>query len=173
MLMIQHTLLAALVGLAGAENAALRPPTNLPAQAHLELGAAFDAAMQRSAPEYQLQATPPARGSEWIYKRWVSGSSTVSARYLELDSVAAVTKKLRAAVSVISIPSKNIDGVGDEAYIVAPYSPSGERHIWFRQGVVVVGVTAPWEDGVRRFAALFAEEIARDLAGRGGGDRGR
>jgi hypothetical protein len=65
----------------------------------------------------------------------------------------------------ISVPTTKIDGIGDEAFIVAP-SPTGDRKLSFRRGPVVLQVEALDEQSTVRFARLFVAAVHRSVEAR-------
>jgi hypothetical protein len=127
-----------------------------------EFDRALEMAMQRAAPDSRLESQPvAARGRSDVYKRWTSDGRRVSVRYFVRTSSESAAQLLQMRLSVLPIPTKKIDGFGDEAYLLAPSNPDGERTIWFRKGVVILEVAANGEDGARRFAALFGDAVSQ------------
>ena len=131
---------------------------------------ALEMAMQRAAPDFRLESQPvaarggsdvAAHGRTSVYKRWTSDGSQVSVRYFVRTSGESAAQLLQMRVSGLSIATKKIDGFGDEAYLLAPSNPNGERSIWFRKGVVVLEVEANGEEGARQFAALFGDAVSQ------------
>ena len=105
-------------------------------------------------------------GQPYGYRRWTRGAERVSITYYIEESGDEAREFLRRHVAALSIPSRKIEGFGNEAYLVAPSSPQGDRSILFRVGRIVVEVDAPGEDGARYFAKVFLPEVVkRDAIG--------
>jgi hypothetical protein len=122
---------------------------------------ALQSAMQRAAPDFRMQPPVKESGGSSGYIRWTSNGANVSVRYFVRESPESAAGLLQKRASSLSIPTKRIDGFGDEAYLLAPSNPSGERKIWFRKGAAIFEVGALGEANTRRFAALFDEAIGR------------
>jgi hypothetical protein len=130
-----------------------------------EFDRAFETAMQRAAPDFRLEPQAlTARGRSDVYKRWTSDGTRVSVRYFVRASAESASELLQTRLAALPIPTKKIDGFGEEAYLLAPSNPDGERRIWFRRGAVVVEVAASGEDGARRFAAVFSDAVSQPRA---------
>jgi len=127
-----------------------------------ELDRALETAMRRAAPDFRLESqAPAARGRSDVYKRWTSDSTRVSVHYFVRPSSESAAELLQTRLATLPISTKKIDGFGDEAYLLAPSNPDGERRIWFRTGAVVVEVGANGEDGARRFAAVVGDAVSQ------------
>jgi hypothetical protein len=121
--------------------------------------------MQRAAPDFRsVPQTVSRRPRTQFYKRWTSNGSSVSVWYVVTESADSAAKSLRDEASALPIPTRKIDGFGDEAYLLAPSNPNGERSIWIRKGAVILAVYAPGEHGARHFADLFGGVVDRVLS---------
>lgn len=134
-------------------------------QPQREFDRAFETAMERTAPDFHLQRRQDLRehGQREVFTSWTSDRAQVSLRYFVLESADTAAQLLQKRSSFLPIPTVRVEGFGDEAYLLAPSNPKGDRKIWFRHGAVVVEVTAPGEAGARRFARLFDDVLSRDL----------
>jgi hypothetical protein len=93
-----------------------------------------------------------------VLNSWKEKDREVSASFIEYESEAVAATKLEMAKVVIPVGlPKQIDGIGDEAYIWANYS-GGRSTIQFRKGTVVVSVNAP-ADEAEKFAKHVADAI--------------
>ena len=132
---------------------------------------ALQAAMQRASPDFRMQQPVMEGGGDSVYIRWISDGARVSVWYFVRESAESAAQTLQERLSSLPIPNQRIDGFGDEAYLLAPSNPSGERKISFRKGATIFEVGAPGEANARRFAALFDEAVGRSTAGRGSNSR--
>jgi len=116
---------------------------------------AFDAAIEAAAPRFRpYPPAPSVRPREYGYREWRTDGATVSVRYFLRESPNAASKLLRERMLMLSVPTTPIGGYGEESYLVAPGRTT--CRLWFRHGAVMVEVTAPELDTLRRVATLFA-----------------
>ena len=127
------------------------------------LGQRFRAAMQAAAPKAALQTSrrrEQPRHEEFF--RWEDQGQLISVRYYESDSTQAA-KELMEDLLRLPIPTRRMEGFGNDAHVVAPSSPHGERKIIFRRSRVVVIVEAVGEENAQRFAGIFDEAVSRAI----------
>jgi hypothetical protein len=139
------------------------------AQTDARIDRQLEEAMTRGAPEWRSDKVPddPARPSG--YRAWSREGRHVSVSYYILATGNDAAEFLRRQMAALSIPSRPIDGLASEAYIVAPSNPNGERVIHLRVGRIVAIVRAPGEDNTRYFTRLFIPELVK----RANSDTGR
>ena len=125
------------------------------------------AVMQKAFPNARVEPTPlaprPYREYEQLQWRY-SDEGTVRIRFFVRETVADAKKLLSSRVRGSAIGANQIDGFGDEAYLVAAYSPLGIQRLHFRRGNVVAEVVVTGAEDVRRFAALFVAEVGKLIA---------
>ena len=121
--------------------------------------AAFDAVMKAQAPEFRPQPRRPVlRPREGGYRQWTTSDAAVSVHYFVSESPESASKLLRERLLRIMVGFRKVSGYGDESYLVA----QGVRDpgLWFRQGAVIVEVSAPNVGALQRFAKLFGDVVA-------------
>jgi hypothetical protein len=120
----------------------------------------LEAVVERTVPGAQLETMPvPARRS-YEARQWNSPAGRFSVKMYIKESVEAAELAF-ARMRHRPAPSVRVKGYGDDAYLFQHYSPFDERLILFRQGRLLLEVSAIGDENVRRLAALFAAEARK------------
>ena len=123
----------------------------------------FDDIVVAAVPGARAEPIPSLPGE--TRRRWhLANGERLEVRYWIRGSPPEAAQFTRQLVSAIPVPNSRIDGIGEEAYLLAPVGIRFERLLIFRRGRVVVETRIPDEQAVKRFAALFAKEVARAIA---------
>jgi hypothetical protein len=136
----------------------------LNAQSNDPLGARFEAAIRRTVPQSRPQEARVPSIRNYEMRRWLADDHEINLRYFVTGSVQSADQLFRFLIEVSEVPTVRVSGVGDDAYLFAPYSPTGQRRFHFRRGRVIVEVAAYGEALARQVAASFLEEVDRSRA---------
>lgn len=94
---------------------------------------------------------------------WTYGDRRITIRYSVQRNARVAEERMREWMRTISAGWRQIDGFGDESYSVEP-SASGQHHVNFRRGRVLVEVSAFGERTVRQLARLLVPQIDQSIA---------
>jgi len=138
---------------------------HLSAQNEAALEPSFESAMRAATPDWRADVVP-VNLQQIHMQRWRRGTERLLVRHFVCESPEAAQQLLQDRIAAIPVASFPIGGIGDAAYSVLGYGPTGEANIYFTTGALVIEVSTVGENNARRFAALFLAE-ARRAAQRG------
>lgn len=118
----------------------------------------FDVAIRSMMKDAKPEPVRQQRGRGKVFQRWISDGGQVSVRHFSYPTAEAA-HILDDMMRTLSIPTRKLDGFGDGAFLVAPFTRSGQQRLNFVRGRVVVEVAAPGEEAVRRVATRLLQEV--------------
>jgi hypothetical protein len=126
--------------------------------------ARFDAAIRAELPDAQAESVFVPVDRSYEYRRWRSSKGNINIRSVVADSPKDA-EELLLRMRDRPVPSTQIRGFGDHAYLFAPSNPNGERFIILRRGRLILEISAIGESNVRRFAGLAVAEAVKGKFG--------